>query len=197
MKNPDQASPSPERGVPDIGGIRDTLLGTPLEAVRRKWESILKGEAGPFLQFYVACPDDQLPAIVQYLTEHVGGAASGQPLPEIDVRHDAGIHNAVEGLEDRIARHPANRVVVVVRGFEHYVHGFSDEPTRLYASHNLNQEISESYRRERPLQVPPGKKVILIIHIGYSLGENVSRTAIQSALRSQFKDGIVLIDAPT
>lgn len=179
----------------EIGELRDVLVGSSLEANRRRWERIIDMKV-PFAQFFIACPDEKINDIVSYLTERKGKSAQNTLKIEIDPRqHPGGIFDQLIELEKDIASTPGERVFIEVSGFEKLIKYWADRaPKSLWrVAHDFNQEIAENYRRPRPLSVPEGKKIIIITHISPSLGEETFKKSVQSALRSQFQDGAFVL----
>lgn len=172
----------------EIADLKDNVSGVSFkEAVEKLALMVDVADSRRFFRFYLACPEDKLEPLVDYLREGVG--VSRAALLETELLD--GYRDILPNLRDMLDQISAineSRLLVVSRGFEKIVEGV-DYHIFTRAGHDYDQNIAESSHLKEAVQLA-GKKIVVATHIGYSRGEESYQRAVKTALMSQFKDGL-------
>ena len=191
----------------DIGSKVDVISRKPLAEKRKRWVFSTRetSEGNQIFQFYVACPDSQLEAVVSYLNE----GFNAKRLPNVVMLEGVSGSGVLDKLREVLLsesveddQRNASTLLVVMQGFTEmfaYWHRRNERSGRV--GHDYNQEVAEQDRSEHPLPIPPQTSLIVITHIRYlpdSVGDEsaVMLEAIGAAASSKFAADIVEIDPP-
>lgn len=161
----------------------------------QRWQMQLDWSDRRFHCFYLACQDIKYDALAHYIREKLDIKKNYVKRVDIDPKRIDIVYQLLK-LQKSIRNMRCKRVLILAYGFEGMIKRIMDSNDSDYilsrAGHDYDQNIAESLMLEEAYKGIE-KKIIILTHIGYSLGSKIYDAAFRSALGSQFRDGIIEI----
>ena len=179
----------------DAENWENKITNEPIKEILRKWEKKVEWTNQPFTRFYVACPDKKLEPFVKYLRATL--SIDDKSAIELDVNSQK-MDTTPEliNLKNQFQSLVGDRILVVAKKFERLFEDLVRDKNVFSITrfgHDYDQTAKES-RKLNEAYKDFDKKIVILTHIGKSMGKEVYEAALGSALQSQFRDGIIEIE---
>ena len=180
-----------------VGDWKNEIYHEPISERVTIWKRIVDRKVLPFPRFYIACSDNKLPVILDYIAKKLDVSKDNIITVAAPQTYIHGIREQLSDMKDQIAATSGKRIIVIVNGFEKYFDSRVTPREQLdigRVGHHYDQAIGENPKL-REMYAGVDKQIIVITHIGQSQGEQAYQDATASACGSHFSDGIIEVAA--
>jgi len=180
----------------DLG--TDTIYHEPVTDLVFGWKRIVEiGQrfGKPFSMFWVAGPENKTALAIDLIAEQLDVDRGSAIEFDIDPK-EWDVTNRLHKFADKVRSMNSNRLLMIARGFERVLADTTDTYRLSRAGHDWDQNVVEDPKNTTwgKLYMDMNKHLVIVTTIGFSAGAEAYDKTVKSAVRSNFKTGILELE---
>jgi len=180
----------------DTAALMESIHKEPLSDSLRSIDSFIKYSSRPLGLMFLACSDELLPQIVEYLQARYNISNDSQFTTEIPLKdpRTGELERYLHENAPKIKASNSETALVLVNRFENLIRRYETEfkESVFRAAQDYAQDVLDSNILDNTY-LEDTKKVLTVTHIGPSLRPETYKNAIRSAAGSHFKHELIEI----